>query len=34
MDEDIKGMKGIMDHINGYPKIHDYTLIINGQAVT
>lgn len=33
MDEDIKKMGSIIDHIYGYPKIHDYTLIINGKTV-
>ena len=28
MDSDIKNMKSIMDHINGYPKIYNFTLVI------
>jgi hypothetical protein len=26
IDSDIKNMKSIMDHINGYPKIYNFTL--------
>ena len=26
IDSDIKEMKGIMDHVNGYPKIYNFTL--------
>jgi len=40
MDEEMKAMiksqdvGGLYDHIYGYPKIHDFTLIINGKVVT
>jgi hypothetical protein len=29
MDSDIKNMRSIMDHVNGYPKIYNFTLILN-----
>jgi len=31
---DTKDVNGLYDHIYGYPKIHDFTLIINGKKVT
>jgi len=31
MDEDLKSMGSIVDHIYGYPKIHNYTLFIHGK---
>ena len=34
MDEDLKEVNSIIDHIYHYPKIHDYTLVINGRTVT
>lgn len=34
MDEDIKNFGSIIDHIYHYPKIHSYTLRINGKTVT
>lgn len=32
--EDADDLKGLIDHIYGYPKIHDFTLVINGRVVT
>jgi len=29
VDSDIKQMRSIMDHVNGYPKIYNFTLVIN-----
>jgi hypothetical protein len=29
VDSDIKQMRSIMDHVNGYPKIYNFTLLIN-----
>lgn len=29
VDSDIKQMRSIMDHVNGYPKIYNFTLEIN-----
>lgn len=29
VDSDIKRMRSIMDHVNGYPKIYNFTLEIN-----
>lgn len=40
MDEEMKTLikdqdvGGLIDHIYGYPKIHDFSLIINGKTVT
>ena len=33
MDDEMK-VGSIIDHIYNYPKIHSYTLVINGRVVT
>jgi hypothetical protein len=30
VDEDIERMGSVMDHIEGYPKIYNYSLNMNG----
>jgi len=40
MDEEMKALiksqdvGGLYDHIYGYPKIHDFSLVVNGKIVT